>query len=107
MRRTLFVLTLLALALPARADEDAAAYVQFVQEPTGNCVSRSGLQVQVKSTHPSRRIRVWLDRTLDGRPTADRSRTELAPGAEPEPLGCSRDQGVAQGWRLVRAQFVD
>lgn len=42
-----------------------------------------------------------------GAGTGDRSRTELLPGAEPEPLGCSRSEFGAQEWRLVKAQFVD
>jgi hypothetical protein len=93
--------------LPSHAQEAAASHVQFVEEPAGNCVARSGVQILVKNKHPSRRIRVWLDRTLAGNGTGDRSRTELAPGAPPEALGCSRNDGLAQGWRLVRAEFAE
>jgi hypothetical protein len=39
--------------------------------------------------------------------TGDRSRSDLAAGAEPEPLGCSRSESGPQEWRLVRAVFVD
>jgi hypothetical protein len=107
---------LLGAALPAfgadegadkQVDKSAAAFVQFVEEAADRCVSRNGMQIQVRSTHPSRRIKVWLDRSLGGVGTGDRSRTELAPGAAPEPLGCSRDQGFTQTWKLVRAEFLD
>jgi hypothetical protein len=39
--------------------------------------------------------------------TGDRSRSDLKPGAEPEPLGGSRSLTGAQEWRLVRANFLD
>lgn len=92
---------------PEPAADDPARYVQFVEEDADKCVSRNGVQIQVKSTHPTRRIRIWMDRTLGGNGTGDRSRSDLAPGADPEPLGCSRNGGVVQGWRLVRAVYID
>jgi len=102
------LLAALAAGTPLRAaDEDAARYVRFTEEPAGNCVARNGMQVLVQNTHPTRRLRVWLDRYHMGVGTGDRSRSELAPGAEPEPLGCSRSLGGPQEWRLVRAAFVD
>lgn len=96
-------------ALPAAAADDpsAAAYVQFVEDFVATCVQRNGVQIQVRNTHPSRKIRIWLDRVQMGVGTGDRSRSELAPAAEPEPLGCSRTLTGTQEWRLVRAQFVD
>jgi hypothetical protein len=109
----LTVALVVAPMAPARAADgepaadDATRYVQFVEVDADKCVSRNGVQIQVKSTHPSRRIRVWMDRTLGDNGTGDRSRSDLAPGAEPEPLGCSRNGGVAQGWRMVRAVFLD
>ena len=39
--------------------------------------------------------------------TADRSRSDLAPGAEPEPLGCSRTDTGTQEWRVVRVIWLD
>jgi len=94
-------------AASAQADEDAARYVEFVQEPGATCVSRNGVQILVKSTHPTRTLRVWLDRLHMGVGTGDRSRSDLAPGAEPEALGCSRSLSGPQEWRVVRAVFVD
>ena len=91
----------------AHADEDAAHYVQFTQEPTATCVARNGQQILVLNAHPTRKLRVWLDRMHMGVGTGDRSRSDLAPGAEPEPLGCSRNLNAAQEWRVVRAVFID
>ena len=92
----------------ARADDgDARQYVQFVEEFAGNCVARQGVQILVKNSHPTRTLRVWLDRWHMGVGTGDRSRSELLPGAEPEALGCSRSVNGPQEWRMVRAEFVD
>lgn len=87
-------------------DDDPRAYVEFVEEPGANCVARNGMQILVRNRHPSRTLRVWLDRTLAGNGTGDRSRSELKPGAEPEPLGCSRVSNVVQAWRVARAVWL-
>lgn len=108
MNRVGLLVGLLCLGGAVRAaDEDAKAYVQFVQEPGANCVGRGGMLVLVKNSHPSRKLRVWMDRLLMGAGTGDRSRSDLAPGAEPEALGCSRTLNGTQEWRVVRAQFLD
>jgi hypothetical protein len=107
MRRPILLLALWLCAVGAHAADDAAAFVKFVEEPAGNCVARSGLQILVKNTHPTRTVKVWLDRWHMGVGTGDRARSELRPGAEAEPLGCSRNLAGAQEWRLVKAQFVD
>lgn len=104
---TLLLPALLVIAAPARAEDDAAKYVAFVEENAATCVQRNATQIQVRSTHPTRRIKVWLDRYHMGVGTGDRSRSELAPGAEPEPLGCSRSATGKQEWRIVRAVFLD
>lgn len=96
-----------APAASAPAADDARAYVQFVQDFTALCVQRNGVQIQVRNSHPQRTLRVWLDRIHMGVGTGDRSRSELKPGAEPEPLGCSRTHTGVQEWRIVRAQWVD
>jgi hypothetical protein len=108
MRAVASVALCLLLALPAagQADEDAARYVQFVEEPAGECVSRNGVEILVRNAHPTRTLRVWLDRYQAGVGTGDRSRSELKPGAEPERLGCSRNSGGAQSWRVARAVCV-
>jgi hypothetical protein len=95
------------VATAQAAGDDAKAYVAFVEEPAGSCLARNAMMVLVKSTHPSRTLRVWLDRYHMGSGTGDRSRSELAPGAEPQALGCSRSADGPQEWRIVRAQLVD
>ena len=103
-----WILLLCAVCVPnGSAAEDAIAFVKFVEEPSATCVSRSGVQILVRNTHPTRALRVWLDRYHMGIGTGDRSRSDLKPGAEPEPLGCSRSLTGPQEWRLVRAAFVD
>jgi len=99
---------LAGVASPLRAqDDDASRYVVFVEEFAGHCTARNGVQLLVKNSHPSRKLRVWLDRFHMNVGTGDRSRSDLAPGAEPEALGCSRSLTGAQEWRIVRAQFID
>jgi hypothetical protein len=98
------------LLLPAwahGAEDDAAAHVRFSQDFVGTCVARNGVQILVRNSHPTRKLRVWLDRFHMGVGTGDRSRSDLAPGAEPEALGCSRSLSGPQEWRVVRAVFVD
>ena len=95
-----------SVAAPS-SDAEPAGYVAFVEDFAGSCVARNGVRLLVKSTHPTRKLRVWLDRYHLGSGTGDRSRTDLLPGAEPEPLGCSRTSHGAQEWRLVRALFID
>jgi hypothetical protein len=92
---------------PAPALDGAATFVAFVLETTSNCLLNNGQQVQMRSNHPSRKVRVWLDRFQRGIGTGDRSRTDLVPGADPEPLGCSRSAAGVQEWRIVRAVFID
>ena len=115
MIRTMRPLQFAPLALAAllgagpgrAADDEALRYVRFVEEQAGDCVNRNGVQILVKNEHPTRRLRVWLDRYQAGVGTGDRSRSDLAPGAPPEPLGCSRNLAGAQEWRLARAVFLD
>lgn len=94
-------------AASAQPSEDPLRYIEFTQDFTGPCVARQGVQILVRSTHPTRTVRVWLDRYHMGTGTGDRSRSELRPQAEPEPLGCSRTTHGLQEWRVVRAAFVD
>lgn len=97
----------LLLAPAAGAQDDPLAFIEFPTDFTSNCVIRNGVQLQIRSTHPSRAIKVTLERTLAGRPTGDRSRSLLQPGAEPEPLGCSVASEQPQAWRVLQAGFVD
>jgi hypothetical protein len=109
MLRLLFSSLIFAVFSAAQAQEpaqDAKQYVAFVQEFEATCVSREAVQILVKNTHPKNKVRVWLDRFHMGVGTGDRSKTDLLPGAEPEPLGCSRTLSGPQEWRVVRAEFI-
>lgn len=94
-------------AAPPDGTEQAADFVRFEQDFAGHCVARNGVQVLVRSSHPSRTLKVVMERQFGGRPTGDRSRSELKPGAEPEPLGCSVSSEQPQAWRVLRAEFAD
>lgn len=94
------------VAAAAGSADEAEAYVAFVEDDSGRCADRGARLIQVKNTHPTRVLRVYLDRFHMGKGTGDRSRSELAPGAV-EPLGCARTMDGPQEWRLVRAQFVE
>lgn len=89
------------------AEEEAASFVEFTQDFEANCVQREGVMILVRNRHPSRGVRVWLERWHMGVNTGDRGRSELAPGAEPEKLGCSRTLSGAQEWKIQRAQFMN
>lgn len=102
-------LTLAALLLPAPApaQEDPAAYVDFVKDFDANCVRWEGYMVMIRSTHPTRSIKVTLERQFMGKPTGDRSRSELAPNGEPDKLGCSQLQVGTQEWKITKVEFLD
>lgn len=106
------VLTALAgalLAAPAMAQDaqDPAAFVEFVKDFDANCVRWEGYLVMIRSTHPTRRIKVTLERQFMGKPTGDRSRSELVPNGEPDKLGCSQLQVGTQEWKITKVEFMD
>jgi hypothetical protein len=102
------IATMLAAPHAVRADEDPAAFVRFGEDFGATCVNRNTVTVTVQNTHPSRTVRVWLERSLGGVPTGDRSRSDLKPDAEPESLGCAKSlEGAEQKWTIQRAAFVD
>ena len=96
------------MSLYAQAtDQDPGQFIEFVDDFEATCVAREGVMIMVRSKHPDRPIRVWLERWHMGVNTGDRGKSDLAPGGEPEKLGCSRTLNGRQEWRVVRAQFVD
>ena len=108
--RALLLLTApLALAAPTlAADENPASFVKFGEDFGATCVNRKTVTVTVRSTHPSRTVRVWLERSVGGVPTGDRSKSDLKPDAPPEDLGCAKSlEGAEQKWTVQRAAFVD
>lgn len=108
MRKTMCALLLTLCGPMAWAeDEDPTKFVTFSQDFAGNCVSRNSVQLLVANSHPTRTVMVWLDRFHMNVGTGDRSKTEMKPGAEPVPLGCSRTLDGPQEWRIARAKFLD
>jgi hypothetical protein len=95
------------LPLPVPAQEDPAAFVEFAKDFDANCVRWEGYLIMVRNTHPKRRIKVTLERHFMGKPTGDRSRSELAPNGEPDRLGCSQLQVGTQEWRVTKVEFMD
>ena len=69
-------------------------------------MAREGVMIMVRSKHPDRPIRVWLERWHMGVNTGDRGKSDLAPGGEAEKLRllahAERQAGVARGARTVR-----
>ncbi|MBL8529727.1 MAG: hypothetical protein JNL68_18765 [Burkholderiales bacterium] len=99
----------IALAAPAAmAEEQPAAFVKFGEDFGATCVNRQTVTVTVRNTHPSRTVRVWLERSVGGVPTGDRSKSDLKPSAAPEDLGCAKSlEGAEQKWKVQRAVFLD
>jgi hypothetical protein len=81
--------------------------VEFVKDFDANCVRWEGYLIMIRSTHPTRRIKVTLERQFMGKPTGDRSRSELAPNGEPDKLGCSQLQVGTQEWKITKVEFID
>ncbi len=106
-RALILIAALCPLPLSAQEAQDPKAFVEFVTDNDANCVRWEGQMILVRSTHPSRTIKVWLERHFMGKPTGDRSRSELAPNGEPDKLGCSRLTYGSQDWRIVKAEFLD
>jgi hypothetical protein len=100
-------LALLPGIASAQEAQDPAAFVEFVKDFDANCVRWEGYMVMIRSTHPARRIKVTLERQFMGKPTGDRSRSELAPNGEPDKLGCSQLQVGTQEWKITKVEFMD
>jgi len=109
LRGAILLTATLGLASPTWAtDEDPASFVKFGEDFGATCVTRNTVTVTVKSTHPSRTVRVWLERSVGGVPTGDRSKSDLKPNAEPEDLGCKQSlEGAEQRWNVQRAAFLE
>jgi hypothetical protein len=109
LRAALWMTATLGLVAPTfAADADPASFVVFGKDFGATCVNRNTVTVTVKNTHPSRSVRVWMERSVGGVPTGDRSRSDLKPAAEPEDLGCAHSlEGQEQKWTIQRAIFID
>lgn len=98
---------LLAVALPAAADDDPVKFIAFSTDFDSKCVQRNGVMVYVANKHPSRSMKLVLERWYMDNRTADRGKSLLKPGDEPEALGCSNIEGGRQEWKVLKSEWVD
>ncbi|MBU3693226.1 MAG: hypothetical protein FGM40_00130 [Rhodocyclaceae bacterium] len=99
-----------ALAVPATAtagDEDPLNFIAFSTDFDSKCVERRGVMIYIANTHPSRTMKLVLERWYMDNRTADRGRSLLKPGVEPEPLGCSNIEGGKQEWKVLKSEWAD
>ena len=86
--------------------EDPASFLKFSTDFDAKCVTRGGVMIYIANTHPQRQIRVLLERWYMNNRTADRGRSLLSPGQQPEPLGCSLISDGKQEWKILRTEWV-
>ena len=63
--------------------------------------------IYISNVHPDGKIKVMLERWYMNNRTADRGRSVLIPGAEPEALGCSMISDGEQEWKVLKSEWVD
>jgi len=104
-----FLLTSLALSLfsvGAFANGDPASFLKFSTDFDAKCVTRGGVMIYISNTHSTGKIKVMLERWYMDNRTADRGRSVLMPGAEPEALGCSLVSNGKQEWKILKSEWV-
>ena len=101
------VLLYCSLVSKAFSSEDSGSFLKFSTDFDAKCVVRGGVMIYISNTHRSRKIRVLLERWYMNNRTADRGRSMLHPGAEPEPLGCSLVSDGKQEWKVLKSEWVE
>ena len=99
-----------ALAAPAVAraeDEDPPKFIAFSTDFDSKCVQRNGVMIYIANKHPRRSMKLVLERWYMDNRTADRGKSLLKPGDEPEPLGCSNVEGGKQEWKVLKSEWAD
>ncbi len=86
--------------------ENPINYLYFSTDFAAKCVTRGGVMIYLSNTHPSKRIKVTLERWYMGNKTADRGRTVLKAKSNPDPLGCSKVSEGKQEWKILKAEWV-
>ena len=71
------------------------------------CVVRGGVMIYISNTPSTGKIKVLLERWYMNNRTADRGRSVLMPGAEPEALGCSLISDGKQEWKVLKSEWVN
>ena len=110
IRASKFLLTCLVFPLfsvGAFANEDPASFLKFSTDFDAKCVTRGGVMIYISNTHTTGKIKVLLERWYMNNRTADRGRSVLMPGAEPEALGCSLISDGKQEWKVLKSEWVN
>ena len=90
----------------ALADGDPGSFLKFSTDFDAKCVVRGGVMIYISNTHSTGKIKVMLERWYMDNRTADRGRSVLMPGAEPEALGCSLVSNGKQEWKILKSEWV-
>ena len=88
------------------ANGDPASFLKFSTDFDAKCVVRGGVMIYISNTHSTGKIKVLLERWYMDNRTADRGRSVLMPGAEPEALGCSLVSNGKQEWKILKSEWV-
>ena len=102
----LIVVALTLLSEGVLADGNPDAFLKFSTDFDAKCVVRGGVMIYISNTHSTGKIKVLLERWYMDNRTADRGRSVLMPGAEPEALGCSLVSKGKQEWRVLKSEWV-
>ena len=102
----LIVVALTLLSEGVLADGNPDAFLKFSTDFDAKCVVRGGVMIYISNTHSTGKIKVLLERWYMDNRTADRGRSVLIPGAEPEALGCSLVSDGKQEWKVLKSEWV-
>ena len=103
----LLSLVLVLFSMGAFAKGDPASFLKFSTDFDAKCVVRGGVMIYISNTHSTGIIKVLLERWYMNNRTADRGRSVLMPGAEPEALGCSLISDGKQEWKILKSEWVN
>lgn len=98
---------LLFLSLKTHSAEVPSEFVKFTTDFDAKCVTRGGVMIYISNNHPSKTLKVTLERWFMDNKTGDRSRSILKPSDNPEALGCSKVSNLKQEWRIKKAEWYD
>ena len=107
LKYLLISLALLVFSVGAFAKGDPASFLKFSTDFDAKCVTRGGVMIYISNTHSSGKIKVLLERWYMDNRTADRGRSVLMPGSEPEALGCSLVSNGKQEWKVLKSEWVE
>ena len=100
-------LALSLCSIGALAKGDPASFLKFSTDFDAKCVTRGGVMIYISNIHSTGKIKVLLERWYMDNRTADRGRSVLMPGAEPEALGCSLVSDGKQEWKVLKSDWVE